>query len=128
MKFSDRKTDMVQFRVPREKHELMDRIQVIAKREGENVNDVIIRALDEYDEKHWKGNYQTLMESFEEGGVKSNGQFQQEIIRQLEHRKSTYWKEIIRILKQKGIKPKKRVEMGREIAKALKDKEVEVIF
>ena len=59
--------------------ELEHRLQMMAKREGMSMSAIRLQAIIEYDDRHWKGNYQTLMESFDKDGDKSDGQIEQSV-------------------------------------------------
>ena len=61
--------------------ELIRRINVIAEREKTPRSELMKLAIRDYVERHYPGNSQTLYTSYCEGGDKSAGQFEQEIIR-----------------------------------------------
>lgn len=63
----------------------VDMLKTISLREGVELGIIYNRAIDEYAEKHGKGNYQTLIGSFAEGGVQSDGQIEQSIIVKLRY-------------------------------------------
>jgi len=69
-----------------EKYAIMEKFLTIANREQNTFMDLIAEAIKEYVENHWKGNYQTLLNSYEPGGVKSEGQLEQGIILELTQR------------------------------------------
>lgn len=65
------------------KPETVDSLKTIAKREGVLLREIYNRAFEEYASRHGPGNYQTLIGSFQPGGIKSGGQIEQEITNEL---------------------------------------------
>lgn len=101
------------------------RIDRIADRENATRTSIILKALEEYDEWHGKGNSQTTMESHFPGGIRSDGQIQQEII--LEFEAKPEWmdinfKAIILRLKEVGYSKEKLSQSADRVAKTLNEK------
>lgn len=118
-----RKTDLFNFRCP--DFELMGNIHTIAKREGQPVAEIIIEALREYDERHGPGNSQTILGSFVAGGVRSEGQIEQEIINGFQASpdwREIKFKDIISRLREHGYSSKKLRQGAERVAEALKEK------
>jgi|TARA_R100000093_G_scaffold37052_2_gene19523 hypothetical protein len=122
-KLEDRKTDVYNFRCS--DHELMEDIWDIAKREAITFGDLCVQALEEYNERHGAGNSQTLLESYGAGGVKSDGQLEQELARTLIARYAQGsgaldFSEIIRWLRiQEDIQAPKLKPMADRVAKKI---------
>jgi hypothetical protein len=113
-------SDTVGFKI--KKIETVDVLKTIAKREGVELKEIYNRAFDEYALKHGPGNFQTLLGSYEEGGVKSDGQIETEIFNQFRSRKiDLTFKELIARVREMGFK-KDAVAISDSIAKKL-DKE-----
>ena len=105
--------------------ELEHRLQIIAKREGITVGSLRVQAMKEYDERHWDGNYQTLLESYDEGGVKSDGQIEMEAINELAKSKRDLSRSDIYPLLTE-VKPEKREQSFENIRKELTSRGVKV--
>ena len=60
--------------------QIIDEIDRIANREKCSRSKIIVCGLAEYIDRHGLGNSQTLLSSYDEGGLKSDGQIEQEII------------------------------------------------
>ena len=105
--------------------ELEHRLQMMAKREGITVGALRVHAIREYDERHWKGNYQTLMESYDEGGAKSDGQIEMEAINELAKSKRDLSRSDIYPLLAE-VKPEKREHSFEKIRKELDSRGVKV--
>lgn len=121
-----RKTSLFNFNC--QDQDLIGRIQIIAKRENKPFGEIIVAALQEYDEKHWDGNFQTVIESYRDGGVKSQGQIEAEIIRELQDNKKVQFKGILDILIKRGIAPRQRKDMAQKIDKKLRQKKVRIEY
>jgi len=59
----------------------MEKAYVIIRRESLTFDTFCTQAVEEYVQRHYDGNYQTLLGSYEPGGIKSEGQQEQELIR-----------------------------------------------
>jgi len=105
--------------------ELEHRLQMMAKREGTTVGALRVQAIREYDERHWKGNYQTLMESYDEGGEKSDGQLEMQIVNKLAKKKRDLSRSDIYPLLA-DVKPEKREHSFENIRKELTSRGVKV--
>ncbi len=102
-------------------HDLMRGLQEIAKRERLNFNDIAIKAFEEFLDRHGPGNSQTLLDSFEPEGIKSDGQLETEVFRLFESRfMDVLYREVIEELKRKGFTGQKLVEAAKRVCKALK--------
>ncbi len=100
--------------------EVIDKLKVIAKREAKDIKELYNLAVEEYVEKHFDGNYQTLMGSFADGGIKSDGQLEQEIINQLKapSLKDVKFNKITGLCREAGFK-KDLVEHAENISRQL---------
>ena len=105
--------------------ELEHRFQLMAKREGITVGALRVKAIIEYDDRHWKGNYQTLMESYDEGGEKSDGQIEMQIVNELAKKKRDLSRSDIYPLLA-DVKPEKREHSFENIRKELTSRGVKV--
>lgn len=99
----------------------METFQEWCKREGMDFNKGIRLAIKETIERHQAGNYQTLIPSFEEGGVKSDGQLEQEIIQKYltKNGQDIPYREILRDVKAIGYKGIKAAQAATRIAYSL---------
>ena len=123
---TERKSNQFLFIVPENQKELMDKMFLIAKREGVTMTEIYLQAFKEYNEKHGAGNFQTMLSSYEKGGVKSEAQFEVLIF---EHFKDAYevkYVDIIYYLMEQGMKSKKRVDVAGRVFKRLKEAGVRV--
>ena len=59
---------------------IMEKAYTIIKRENITFDKFCVDAVGEYVARHFDGNYQTLLGSYEEGGIKSEGQQEQELV------------------------------------------------
>jgi len=59
----------------------MEKTYTIIKRENITFDQFCVNAVQEYVSRHFDGNYQTLLASYESDGVKSEGQQEQELVR-----------------------------------------------
>ena len=60
--------------------EVLRNLIELARREGVSMSEILNRAFKDYWKKHGAGNYQTMIGSFAQGGIKSDGQLEAEII------------------------------------------------
>ena len=119
----DRKTNLYNYY--NSDNELEHRLQMMARREGISMSAIRVQALTEYDDRHWEGNYQTLMESYDEGGKKSEGQIEMEIVNELAKKKrDNSGSEILPLLAK--IKPEKRKNSFKIVSKQLRSRGVKV--
>ena len=58
----------------------MEKAYAIIKRENLTFDKFCVNAVGEYVARHFDGNYQTLLGSYEEGGKQSEGQQEQELV------------------------------------------------
>lgn len=80
----ERATDLFHFHVPLDDplfYGVMEKAYTIIKRESLSFDEFCVNAVEEYVGRHFDGNYQTLLASYEEDGVKSEGQREQELVR-----------------------------------------------
>jgi hypothetical protein len=108
--------------------DIMERIDRIADRERATRTSIILKALEAYDKKHGKGNYQTMIPSYGEGGEKSNAQVESLVRQSLNVYDSIRYSDVLKRLKSNGVDPKDRASMGRRIASWLREQGKEVIY
>jgi len=104
---------------------VIDGIDDICDRERTSRSGIIMKALAEYWDRHIKGNYQTVMESFEPGGHRSDGQLEQEIINTMlgiPEWQDIKWSIIRLRLKEIGYPMKKLTSGADRIARVLQEK------
>ena len=111
----------------------MEKAYTIIKRESITFDQFCTQAVEEYVGRHFDGNYQTLLGSYEPDGIKSEGQREQEILRYFETRhkekyRITYTDIVAQIREKLEYTGKKIVNTAQRIAKELHEKGVEVIF
>jgi len=85
----DRGTNLFHFRAPLDNplcYDIMEKAYTIIRRESLSFDELCNNAIEEYVGRHFDGNYQTILGSYEPDGVKSEGQREQEIIRYYEKR------------------------------------------
>lgn len=115
-----------------EKYTYMEKIRAIMKRETLSFNQVATKALCEYVDRHYYGNSQTLLESYEEGGIKSDGQIEQMIVNYFleRHRKryDVYYRDILKEVRQTlELQGEELINTGQRIIEQLLDEEVKII-
>ena len=79
----DRESNQFHFKVPLNDpthYGVMEKAFIIIKREAMSFDNFCYTAVEEYVARHFDGNYQTLLGSYEEGGIKSEGQQEQELV------------------------------------------------
>ena len=64
-----------------EDYKTMEIFYEVLQREGIGFNKGMKAAIELFIERHGDGNYQTMMNSYQPGGIKSEGQIEQEIVR-----------------------------------------------
>ena len=80
----DRSTNTFNFQYPLKDpkyYGIMEKAYTIIKRENITFDQFCVNAVQEYVSRHFDGNYQTLLASYESDGVKSEGQQEQELVR-----------------------------------------------
>lgn len=80
----DRSTNLFNFQYPLNdpiQYGIMEKAYAIIKRESLTFDKFCVNAIGEYVARHFDGNYQTILGSFEEDGIKSEGQQEQEMIK-----------------------------------------------
>ena len=85
----ERSTNIFNFRAPLDDpvyYGVMEKAYTIIRREAMSFDEFCVAAVEEYVGRHFDGNYQTLLASYEPGGVKSEGQQEQELIRYYQDR------------------------------------------
>jgi len=79
---NQRSTNIFNFRAPLDDplfYGVMEKAYTIIRRESYTFDEFCTRAVEEYVGRHFDGNYQTLLASYKPGGVKSEGQQEQEL-------------------------------------------------
>jgi hypothetical protein len=112
---------------------IMEKAYKIIKRESITFDKLCTQAIEEYVGRHFDGNYQTLLASYEIDGIKSEGQQEQEIIRHFESRhkdgyKIKYIDITSRLREALTYSGTKLVNTAQRIAKDLHEKGMEVVF
>jgi len=91
------------------------------------MQEIIRRSLEEYRDRHWEGNYQTLLFSYTPGGAKSQGQIVQDVFRSLEGSYEVYLRDIYARLRAAGIPGKHLKRDASTIAKQLSEQGTRII-
>jgi len=111
--------------------QIIDEIDRIANREKCSRSKIIVCGLAEYIDRHGLGNSQTLLSSYDEGGLKSDGQIEQEIIQYFIKRQENHYevnaREIGEQVRLNGVKGDQTSSTIDRIVKQLLAKEVRVI-
>ena len=111
--------------------QIINEIDRIANREKCSRSKIIVCGLAEYIDRHGLGNSQTLLSSYEEGGLKSDGQLEQEIIQYFIKRQENHYevnaREIGEQVRLNGVKGDQTSSTIDRIVKQLLAKEVRVI-
>lgn len=79
-----RSTNLFSFHYPLDdpiQYGIMEKAYAIIKRESLTFDKFCVDAVGEYVARHFDGNYQTLLGSYEEDGIKSEGQREQELVK-----------------------------------------------
>ena len=123
---AERKTSLFNFNCT--DFDLIGNMYLIAKREGKSFGELVVHSLEEYEVKHLKGNFQTVFESYQEGGVKSEGQHEQEILRHFQglNRELNYKDIIAKVKTDLGHNAKKARVTADNITRRLKEAGVKV--
>ena len=112
--------------------EILTEIDRIADRERTSRSHVIMCALAEYSEVHGPGNYQTVLASYEPGGVKSDAQQEQLVVNELikEYEKigqPIHLRSIIQTLRKIDVSPEKIPAARERVIEQLLMREVPLI-
>ena len=114
LNIKDRKSDLFNFKCS--DRDLIGQVWDISKRESKTFGDTIIWALEELVIRHGAGNFQTLMGSYGEDGVKSEGQLEQEIYREFMDKYEVKHSDILMAVKRLGYDGKKAGQITGSIA------------
>lgn len=106
----------------------LDKMDIIASREGISRKALLIRFCEEGFDKHAPGNPQTLMPTFSEGGEMTIQRMEGMIRQGLLRGKETSLRKILQALISEGVAPTERASMGKRIASWLKEKGIEVTY
>ncbi len=106
----------------------MQNFRDILNREGVIFREGIKRAIELYVMRHGPGNYQTLLASYEPGGVRSEGQLEQEIIRHFQglNRDIKRSELMFKIIKDLGYTRSRASKTADGLAKQLSDLGVKI--
>ncbi len=112
--------------------EVLTEIDRIADRERTSRSHIIMCALAEYSEVHGPGNYQTVLASYEPGGVKSDAQQEQLVVNELVKEYERYGqpihlRSIIHTLRKIDVSPEKIPPARERVIEQLLMKEVPLI-
>ena len=130
----DRSTNLYYFRYPLDdpiQYNIMEKAYAIIKRESLTFDKFCVDAIGEYVARHFDGNYQTVLGSYEPGGVKSEGQREQELVKYyLSRDRDGYdvkYSDIGDSLRERlGYKGSKLISATERLAKLLHEKGVKV--
>ena len=101
--------------------DFINKLDIIAKREGINRRALVLKLLREGIEKHSPGNPQTLLNSYAEGGAQTINQLVGQIRQRFYSRDEVMKREILEDLKAEGIKGTERVHLADGIAYWLRE-------
>jgi len=104
----------------------IERLDVIAMREGITRKDLILKFIREGFEIHAPGNPQTLLNSYAEGGTQTINQLIGQIRQRFYKRGKATKSEILESLKEGDVPGTERIVIAKGIIKWLKDKGVKV--
>lgn len=112
--------------------EVMEKLQVIGKRESRTLDDLHKAAVSEYVERHYYGNYQTLLPSYDGASPKSNGQLEAEVVRYFKEKAVDAWEIyyrdiVVQVRSLMGVEGNKAAEAAERVVKALRDNQVRVV-
>ena len=109
--------------------DFINRLDQIAKREGISRKALLLRFCEEGFEKHEPGNPQTLLNSYEEGGIQSMNQLVGRIRQDFYRRGQASNREILKRFMDAGIdNGKKRVELTKNTIEWLKGHDIAVTY
>jgi len=117
---------LVVFKVPDNEVKTMTELYRIAEREGRDVKDVMVQAVKEYVELHGPGNSQTLIPSFVLGGIKSDGQIEQQIVKHYLSKREARYLDVVRRVREAGFPDSKVIATVNKVIKQLIDSNVKV--
>ena len=133
---SDRSTNLFNFQYPLDdpiQYGIMEKAYAIIKRENLTFDKFCVNAVGEYVARHFDGNYQTLLGSYEEDGIKSEGQREQEMVRYYLDRNSAgydvnvKYSDIVASLRDRlDYKGSKLISAADRLAKCLHEKGIKV--
>lgn len=106
----NRKTTNYLIRFPNS--DFINKLDIIAKREGINRRALVLKLLQEGMEKHAPGNPQTLLNSYAEGGTQTLNQTVGRLRQQFYKREEILKRDILGALKAEGIKGTDRVHLA----------------
>lgn len=127
----DRATNIFNFRAPLDDplfYGVMEKAYTIIKRESLSFDEFCVAAVDEYVARHFDGNYQTILGSYEDGGIKSEGQQEQTLVRFYVDRgqEVRYTDVVARIRETLGYEGSKLIAATERLAQRLYEKGVKV--
>ena len=127
----DRATNIFNFRAPLDDplfYGVMEKAYTIIKRESLTFDQFCVQAVGEYVGRHFDGNYQTLLASYEEDGVKSEGQREQTLVRYYVDRsvEVRYTDMVARVRETLGYEGSKLIAAAERIAQQLYEKGVKI--
>ena len=130
----NRSTNLYYFRYPLDdpiQYGIMEKAYAIIKRESLTFDKFCVDAVGEYVSRHFDGNYQTVLGSYEEDGIKSEGQREQEIVRYYLDRNSSgydlkYSDISARLRERLGYKGSKLISAAERLAQILHEKGIKV--
>lgn len=106
--------------------QLVEEIDQIADRERIPRSELIMKALANYHNKHFKGNSQTLLPSFGEGGIKSQGQIANDLLHSFEGEKDVEFRKVLAKVRSIGIVKRWEIEVAEAVVKELREKGVRI--
>lgn len=129
----DRESNQFHFRVSLNdptRYGVMEKALIIIKREALSFDNFCYTAVEEYVARHFDGNYQTVLGSYEPGGVKSEGQQEQELVKYYLRDRAGYdvkYSDIATRLRERlGYKGSKLISATERLAKLLHEKGIKV--
>jgi len=129
----DRSTNQFNFRYPLDdpiQYGIMEKAYAIIKRESLSFDRFCVAAVEEYVARHFDGNYQTMLGSYEEDGIKSEGQREQELVKYYLSRDRAYdvkYSDIaVRLRERLGYKGSKLISATERLAQILHKKGIKV--
>jgi len=109
----------------------MEKLQVIGRREKRTLDSLKTAAVAEYVDRHYYGNYQTLLPSYEGSAPKSSGQLEAEVVHYFRAKAvdqwEIYYRDIVaQVRSLMALEGQKAVDATERIVKALLDAKVKV--
>ena len=115
-----------------EKYTYMEKVRAIMRRETLSFNQIATAALSEYVDRHYYGNSQTLLSSYEPGGIKSEGQLEQGIVKHFTDKHLEGWyiylRDIVAELIHLGFSGDKLAPAQRRVVDQLLENKVKIII